>query len=239
MLISTRAAFTFLLLFSTSMWGCSAHKDAADTATAADAATASTAGAAQASDAPSSGSDSATGHVHLTGAVTFDHDFSVDGCTVGPAGDGLLNGYHMNSKDNGPPIALLSVVVKDYAQDGSYEPAGKSAEAQVASTMNTGVAGPLTLMITQGEGQSPLTIGLKPESKMTIKIGDSGAKGDAQFTDMETRVTIADINASGKMPTHGKKVSGSVTWSCGKVDHINAKMNNAVNGMFKKLIPPK
>jgi hypothetical protein len=50
---------------------------------------------------------------------------------------------------------------------------------------------------------------------------------------------MADIDPNASAPPHGKRVSGSVSWTCGTVDRINAKMNDAVNGMFKKLIPPK
>src|SRR4029077_371699 len=107
---------------------------------------------------------SATGHVHLTGAVTLDHDFTVDGCVIGPAGDGLLNGYHMNAKDGDKMIDILSVVVKDYAKDGSYAPTDKTPEGQVSPAMTTGVMGPVTLMIAQGDTPMPLAVMLKPDS---------------------------------------------------------------------------
>ncbi|MDQ6929140.1 MAG: hypothetical protein M3126_00550 [Candidatus Eremiobacteraeota bacterium] len=183
-------------------------------------------------------SGTSAGHLHLTGAVAMDLDFAIDQCAVAPPGDGLLSGYHMTAKD-GAPIVMLSVVLKDYAKDGSYGASDKTAEGQVGSAMRSGTMGPLTVMVSKGEGESPLTTMLKPESKLNIQISNDGAKGDAEFTDMETPITAADIDPSSKTPPHGKKMSGSVTWSCAKVDHINSKMNDAVNGMFTKLMPPK
>jgi len=180
---------------------------------------------------------SAIGHVHLTGAVTLDHDFTVDGCVIGPAGEGLLDGYHMTAKDGDKMIDILAVVVKNYAKDGSYSPTDKTPEGQVASAMTSGVMGPLTLMVSQGDNPTPLAVMLKPDSTMTIQISDNGSKGDAEFTDMGTPMTMADIDPTAKTPPPAKKISGSVTWTCGKVEHIDPKMNDAVNGAFKKLIP--
>jgi hypothetical protein len=48
---------------------------------------------------------------------------------------------------------------------------------------------------------------------------------------------LSPIDLKSSAPPHGKRVSGSVTWTCGTVGHINATMNDAVNGTFKKLIP--
>jgi hypothetical protein len=180
---------------------------------------------------------SATGHLHLTGDVSLEHDFTVDACVIGPAGDGLLDGYHMNAKDGDKSIELLSVVVKDYAKDGTYSPADKTDAGQVKAAMSSGVMGPVTLMISQGDDPTPLAVMLKPASTMNIQISENGSKGDAEFTDMGTPMTMADMDPSGKTKGTGKKISGSITWSCGKVDHIDPKMNDAVNGAFKKLIP--
>jgi hypothetical protein len=180
---------------------------------------------------------SAAGHLHLTGAVSLEHDFTVDACVIGPAGDGLLDGYHMNAKDGDKTIELLSVVVKDYAKDGSYSPTDKSDAGQVKAAMTSGVMGPITLMVSQGDNPMPLAVMFKPDSTMNIQISDNGAKGDAEFTDMGTPTTMADIDPSAKTQPPSKKISGSITWSCGKVDHIDPKMNDAVNGAFKKLIP--
>jgi hypothetical protein len=185
----------------------------------------------------SAATGTATGHLHLTGAVSLEHDFTVDACVIGPAGDGLLDGYHMNAKDGDKAIDILSVVVKDYAKDGSYAPADKSAGGQVNAAMTSGVMGPVTLMVAQADSPAPLAVMLKPDSTMNIQISDNGAKGDAEFTDMGTPMTMADLDPNGPTKGQGKKISGSITWSCGTVEHIDPKMNDAVNGTFKKLIP--
>lgn len=222
-MIGARSLFlTSALCLSLAAIGCTQHGN--DAGSAPDVSTAA---------APAG---TATGHVHLTGDFSLEHDFVVDACVIGPAGDGLLSGYHMTAKDGDKSIDLLSIVVKNYAQDGSYAPADKTDEGQVASAMQSGVMGPLTLMVSQGDNPIPLSVMLKPGSKMSIKISDNGATGDAEFTDMETPITMADINPNSHAEPHGKKISGSVTWSCGKVEHIDPKMNDAVNGAFKKLI---
>ena len=61
----------------------------------------------------------------------------------------------------------------------------------------------------------------------------------AEFTDLQSQPDMAELDpSSGKMPK-GKRVSGSISWTCGTVGRIDPHMNDAVNGMFKKLIPPK
>lgn len=180
-----------------------------------------------------------SGHLRLTGDVTLDHDFIVDGCQIAPPGEGLLSGYHMTAKDGDSTISMLSIVLKDYDKDGPYTPAGKSAEAQVGAAMSTGVMGPLSLVVAQPNSSMPLAVMLKPASKLVISISGNGAKGDAQFSDMESPITFADIDPKSTSAPHGKIVSGSVSWTCGKVDRLNAQMNDAVNGMFNKLIPKR
>lgn len=207
--------------------GCAHNSSATDSASQDDAGSQDSGG--------SAATGSATGHVHLTGAVTLDTDFTVDACVIGAPGDGLLDGYHMNAKDGNKNIQLLSVVVKDYVKDGSYAPNDKSDVGQVKAAMTSGVMGPVTLMISQGDNPMPLAVMLKPESTMNIHISDNGTTGNAEFADMGTPMTLADMDPSAKAPA--KKIAGSITWSCGKVDHIDPKMNDAVNGAFKKLIP--
>jgi hypothetical protein len=180
-----------------------------------------------------------SGHLRLTGDVTLDHDFVVDGCQIAPPGAGLLSGYHMTAKNGDSTITMLSIVLKDYDKDGPYSPVDKSAEAQVGKAMSTGVMGPLSLMVVQPNSPMPLAVMLKPASKLVINISGNGAQGDAQFSDMESPITFADIDPKSTSAPHGKIVSGSVSWKCGKVDHLNAQMNNAVNGMFNKLIPSR
>ena len=115
--------------------------------------------------------------------------------------------------------------------------ANASREAAVGQAMTSGIMGPLTMMITR-DAASPLAFMQVPASKLTITVSDNGSKGNAEFSDLESQPSMEDFDPkSGAMPK-GKRVSGSVTWTCGSVGHINAKMNGAVNGMFKQLIPP-
>ncbi len=241
------AALAALLLFA--MTGCSsnhrADAEAATSATTATDATATTAPAADgtttavAADSPDTSDDkTGTGHVSITGQYSLEKDFTVTGCQAAPPGDGLLSGYHMMVKDGDMPLALLSIALKNYDKDGTYEIASTTREAAVGQAMTSGIMGPLTLMVMR-DATSPLAFGQIPESKLTITVSDNGAKGHAEFTDLESTPSMADIDLKSNAPPHGKRVSGSVTWTCGKVDRINAKMNTAVNGMFNKLIPPK
>ena len=176
-----------------------------------------------------------SGHLHLTGDLTADADFAVDGCQVGKPGDGLLDGYHMSAAEGAKGIIQLAVVQKDYAKDGPYT-ADTSSASQVKSAMNTGIFSPLSLMLTGEDPTAPLAFLLTPASSLVITYSDGGAKGEAKIVDMESMVMMHDMIASqGK--AHGKKVSGSVTWSCGHVDRLNGEMNKAVDGMMDKLMP--
>jgi hypothetical protein len=248
------SALTALLLFA--MTGCSSNHQAAaatgaaatDTATpdaaATDTATpdaAATDGAAAdpataAADPTDGASDDKTGvgHVSLSGQYSLDRDFTVSGCQVGPPGEGLLSGYHMTSEDGATPIALLSVTLKEYDKDASYAQANVSREAAAGRAMTSGVMGPLTLMVMQ-DATSPLAFGQVPASKLTITISDNGAKGDAEFTDLESQTSMANFDPKTGSMHAGKRVSGSVTWTCGSVGRINAHMNDAVNGAFHTL----
>jgi hypothetical protein len=218
-----------LLLLST---GCARHEPAA-----ADAATTTT--TADATTEPTSSEDKeGTGHVSITGEYSLEHDFAVDGCQIGPPGDGLLAGYHMAIKDAGPPLAMVSIALKDFAKDGRYEQAPTTREAAVGQAMRSGIMGPLTLMV-MADATTPLGFGQVPSSTLAITISNDGAKGTAEFTNLESQITMADIDPKSKTPPRGKRVSGSVSWTCGTVGRIDPKMNDAVNGMFKKLIPPK
>jgi hypothetical protein len=218
------------------MTGCAKHEAAA----AADGATnTAAADAASSTSADASGDDKpGAGHLRLTGEYPLEQDFIVENCSVAPAGEGLLSGYHMASKSGGE-IQLLSLVLKDYSKDGPYEQAASSPEKAVGQAMTTGVMGPLTLMIMKEGGTMPLAFGQVAGSKLTITVSNEGAKGVAEFTDLQSQPNMAEFDPkSGDMPK-GKRVSGSVTWACGSVGRINGQMNDAVNGMFKKLIPPR
>ena len=225
-LLSPRMTLRSGILFAAcAVLACSGKKSAAKTTDSASGAQASSEGG------------TGAGHLQLTGDVTLDHNFVVDMCQIAPPGAGLLSGYHMTAKDGDSTLIMLSVVLKDYDKDGPYSPAEKSAEAQVGQAMATGVMGPLTLMVAQPNSPMPLAVMLKPASKLVINISENGAKGDANFSDMESPISFADIDLKSSSPPHGKVVSGSITWTCGKVDRIDATMNKAVNGMFDKLTP--
>jgi hypothetical protein len=178
-----------------------------------------------------------TGHLHVTGDLTVDHDFVVDACQIAPPGDGLLAGYHMNAKDGDSTIDNLTVVVKKYDKDGPYSPAYDNAGAQAGEVMATGSMDFMTLIMAQKDSPMPVGIMLKPESKLVATISGNGSKGEIEFTDMESPLSFEDINVNSKEKPHGKRVSGSVTWTCGHVERLNANMNKMVNGMMKKLVP--
>jgi hypothetical protein len=122
--------------------------------------TAAAAGAAaQTGEAPTAAPDSpdtakedktGIGHVSLTGQYALEKDFVVSGCQVAPPGGGLLSGYHMTAKDGVPPIALLSITLKDYDKNASYVQVSPSREAAAGRAMGSGVMGPLTMMVMQG-----------------------------------------------------------------------------------------
>ena len=145
----------------------------------------------------------------------------------------------MNAKDGDSTIMMLSVVVKGYDKDGPYSPPVASSEAQVGEVMNTGSQDFLTLMIAQKPSPMPVAVMLKPESKLVATISGNGLTGKVDFSDMGSPISFEDINVNSKEKPHGKRMSGSITWSCGKVERINAQMDAAVNGMMKKLMPAK
>lgn len=176
-----------------------------------------------------------TGHLHITGDVTVDHDFAVDMCQIAPPGAGLLSGYHMSAKDGDSTIVNLGVVVKNYDKDGPYSPADKSEEAQVNQAMATGDMGLMTLMVVRPNSPMPLAVMLKPTSTLVVTISGHGTKGDVEFKDMESPLSFEDIDLKSSEKPHGKKVSGTVTWSCGHIDRLDPTMNKAVNSMFDGL----
>jgi hypothetical protein len=224
---------TIVLLIVASLAACSARKSAAGESQS------SAVASGQSDESGSSDAGSGTGHLHVTGDLTVDHDFIVDACQVAPPGDGLLAGYHMNAKDGDSTIVLLSVVVKAYDKDGPYSPAYNTSAAQAGEVMNTGSMDFLSLQIARPSSPMPVAPMLKPESKLVVTISGNGLNGDAKFTDMESPVSFEDIDLNSKEKPHGKRVSGSITWSCGKIERVDAQMDAVVNGMMKKLMPAK
>lgn len=175
------------------------------------------------------------GRIHLTGDAILDTDFTVEQCAIGPAGDGLLNGYHMNSKSGHGAIELLSLVVKDYERDGTFSPAGEAVKAPL--TGKHGLSGPLTMMVNRANSTVPLAVIPRPESKMTITISDSGATGTAQFTDMTSPIAMEDIDIKSRGRAKGKSFAGSLSWRCPSVQHVDPQTNNAAKEMMKGLTP--
>ena len=224
------AARSFALLLVISVAACNAGKSSTN---------ASTTTSSRADGSEDSGDRRGSGHLHVTGDLTVDHDFVVDACQIAPPGDGLLAGYHMNAKDGDSTIDNLTVVVKKYDKDGPYSPSYDNAGAQAGEVMATGSMDFMTLIVAQKDSPMPIGIMLKPESKLIATISGNGSKGEVKFTDMESPLSFEDINVNSKEKPHGKRVSGSVTWTCGHIERLNADMSKMVNGMMKKLMPPQ
>jgi hypothetical protein len=158
-------------------------------------------------------------------------------CQAGPPGDGLLSGYHMGSKTGDPQIAMLSVGLKNYDKDGVYDVPSLSREGAVGQAMSSGMMGPLTLMVMSPGNMTPFGFSQAPSSKLTITVSDNGAKGSAAFTDLESQPDMSKFDMKTRKMPAGKRASGSISWTCGTVGRIDPKMNDAVNGAFKTLIP--
>jgi hypothetical protein len=178
---------------------------------------------------------SGRGHLHLTGDATVDTDFTVEQCAIGPAGEGLLNGYHMNAKSGHGALEMLAVVVKDYERDGTFSPVTDSGKA--ARVGKHGLSAPLTMMVNRANSTVPLAVIPKPESKLSITIADSGASGTAEFTDMTSPLAMEDIDIKSRGRTKGKTFAGSLSWRCPSVQHVDAKTSDAAKGMMKGLTP--
>lgn len=186
-------------------------------------------------EGPAAESGAGRGHLHLTGDATVDTDFAVEQCSVAPAGDGLLNGYHMNSKATRGTLQLLSLAVKSYEGDGTFTPAVDTGKSTMVG--KKGVSGPLAMTVGRENSTVPLPIITRPESRLTITISDSGSRGSAEFTEMTSPVAMEDVDI--KAPLHAKRKSfaGSITWRCLSVEHLDAATTEAVKSMTKGLTP--
>ena len=186
-----------------------------------------------------SGADSqpnfSRGHLQLTGDATVDTDFAVEQCSIGPAGDGPLNGYHMSAKAGHGTLQLLSIAVKSYDHDGSYTPAVDT--GKVALTGKHGVSGPLSMMIGRENSTVPLPVITHPESHLTITISDSGARGTAEFSELTSPIAMEDIEIRRHPHTKEKTFAGSLTWRCGSVERVDTASTAAAKGMLKGLTP--
>lgn len=175
------------------------------------------------------------GRIHLTGDATLDTDFTVEQCAIGPAGDGLLSGYHMNSKSGHGAIEMLSVVVRDYERDGTFTPTGETVKTPL--TRKNGVPGPITMLVNRSNSTVPLAVIPRPESKLTITISDSGATGTAEFTDMTSPIAMEDIDIKSRGRAKGKSFAGSLSWKCPSVQHVDAHTTDAAKQMMTGLTP--
>jgi hypothetical protein len=225
-----RSLQTLALVAATSAIACTARKASADLANSS---------SDQPGESGSSGEGTGSGHLHITGDLTLDYDFLVDECQISPPGDGLLAGYRMQAKDGDSTIILLSAVVKSYDKDGAYSPTVNTAIGQATEVMNTGSQDFLTLMVASKSSPVPIAVGLQPGSKLVTTISNNGAKGEIAFTDMEAPPSFEDMKSATSGKPHGKRMSGSIVWTCGHIDRLNPEMNAAVNGMMKKRIPAR
>jgi hypothetical protein len=175
------------------------------------------------------------GHLQLSGDATVDTDFAVEQCSIAPAGDGLLSGYRMSARAAHGTLQMLSVSVKGYEHDGSFVPSTDT----VKSKMNAkpGVNSPLSMTIGRENSTVPSPVIAKPESRITITVSDSGARGTAEFSDMTSPIAMEDVDI--KEPLHAKRKSfaGSLSWRCSSVEHLDSATANAAKGMLKGLTP--
>ena len=175
------------------------------------------------------------GHVQLTGDATVDTDFAVEQCTIGPPGDGLLNGYHMNAKAAHGTLQLLTLAVKSYEGDGTFTPPVDTEKTSIVG--KRGVSGPLSMSIGRENTTVPLPVITKPESKLTITIADSGSRGTAEFSELTSPVAMEDVDI--KAPLHAKRktFAGSLSWRCASVERLDSATTNAAKAMTKGLSP--
>jgi hypothetical protein len=181
---------------------------------------------------PDAQASAGRGHLQLSGDATVDTDFAVEQCTIGPAGEGLLNGYRMNARAAHGTLQMLSVSVKDYEQDGSFTPAIDS-----GSKGKQSVSSPVSMTIGRENSTVPIPVIAKPGSRITITISDSGSRGTAEFSDMTSPIAMEDVDI--KAPLHAKRKSfaGSLSWRCPAVEHLDSATANAAKGMLKGLTP--
>ncbi|HEY2896647.1 MAG TPA: hypothetical protein VGJ12_05880 [Gemmatimonadaceae bacterium] len=175
------------------------------------------------------------GHLQLSGDASVDTDFAVEQCTIGPSGEGLLNGYRMNARASHGTLQMLSVQVKAYEHDGSFTPPTDTGKSTI--TGKHGVSSPLSMSIGRENSTVPIPVIAKPESRITITISDSGSRGTAEFSEMTSPIAMEDVDI--KAPLHAKRKSftGSLSWRCPSVEHLDSATANAAKGMLKGLTP--
>lgn len=184
---------------------------------------------------PDAQASAGRGHLQLTGDATVDTDFAVEQCTIGPAGEGLLNGYRMSARASHGTLQMLSVSLKDYEHDGSFTPAtdtGKSVKGR-----KPGVSSPVSMTIGRENSTVPIPVIAKPESRITITISDSGSRGTAEFSDMTSPIAMEDVDIKAPLHARRKSFAGSLSWRCASVEHLDSATANAAKGMLKGLTP--
>ena len=184
---------------------------------------------------PEAQASTGRGHLQLSGDASVDTDFAVEQCTIGPAGDGLLDGYRMSARASHGTLQMLSVSVKSYEHDGSFTPAIDTGKGK--SSGKAAVSSPVSMTIGRENSTVPIPVIAKPESRITITIADSGSRGTVEFSDMTSPIAMEDVDI--KAPLHAKRKSfaGSLSWRCPSVEHLDSATANAAKGMLKGLTP--
>jgi hypothetical protein len=175
------------------------------------------------------------GHLQLTGDASVDTDFAVEQCTIGPAGEGLLNGYRMSARASHGTLQMLSVAVKSYEQDGSFTPTTDTAKSTRSGKQ--GVSSPVSMTIGRENSTVPISVIAKPESQITITIAESGSRGTAEFSDLTSPVAMEDVDIKAPLHAKRKNFAGSLSWRCSSVEHLDSATTNAAKGMLKGLTP--
>jgi hypothetical protein len=186
-------------------------------------------------EGPDSQAKVSRGHIQLTGDATVDTDFAVEQCSIGPAGDGPLNGYHMSAKAGRGTLQLLTLSVKSYDHDGSFTPAVDT--GKTAALGKHGVSGPLSMIIGRENTTVPLSVITRPESRLTITIADSGLRGSAEFSELTSPIAMEDIEIRRHPHAKEKSFAGSISWRCNSVERVDAAATDAAKGMLKGLTP--
>ncbi|HME82605.1 MAG TPA: hypothetical protein VKF82_11090 [Candidatus Eremiobacteraceae bacterium] len=147
-------------------------------------------GASGATSAPTPASQA---HIEIHGVITIAHDAAVRQCYIGKPGPKLLNGYSVTFAAD-QLIDGGEVLIPDFHGDGTY----------------TGAAG-VILNVAQGPGfPHGTTLEERPDTKVTVTIGDGGKSGRALLTDYRS---LYGRNGDER----GGAVSGSITWTCAQV----------------------
>lgn len=187
-------------------------------------------------EGPDSQSKENRGHVQLNGDASVDTDFAVEQCSIGPAGDGPLNGYHMSAKAGRGTLQLLTLSVKSYDHDGTFTPTVDT--GKVVRGGKRGVSGPLSMLIGRANSTVPLAVITHPESHLSVTISESGSRGTAEFSDFTSPIAMEDIQIKAPhMHTKEKSFAGSLTWRCASVERVDAAATDAAQGMLKGLTP--